>query len=170
MADIEIEGLAELNNRIREIAGDVKKAKRPLTTASVYMLGSIEKNFQQQGRPKKWTPLNPKTLELRRKSRKANKAAGIKTGRGSRILIDMARLKNSMTFLATDTSAEVGTNVVYARRHQFGYPGVEKKEGDDKEKKGPGRGRGKTPARPFILIQGEDIREIGEIFKRHFKR
>lgn len=169
MADIEIQGLPELNNRIREIAGNAKRAKRPLTTASVYMLGSIEKNFQQQGRPEKWTPLNPKTLELRRKSRKARKAAGAKTGRGSRILIDMGRLKNSMTFLATDTSSEIGTNVIYARRQHFGYPGVEKSEGD-KDKKGPGRGRGKTPSRKFMMIQEEDVKEIGEIFKRHFKK
>lgn len=158
MADIEIQGLPELNNRIRQIAGNVKRAKRPLTTASVYMLGSIEKNFQQQGRPQKWTPLSPRTLASRRKRNKRLRAEGEAAGRGSRILIDMARLKNSMTFIATDTSSEIGTNVKYARRHQFGYPG------------GQGRGHSKTPARPFLVVQPEDIKEIGEIFSRHFRK
>ena len=49
----------------------------------------------------------------------------------------------------------VGTNVIYGPRQHFGYPG------------GSGRGRSKTPARPFLMFQDEDIRDIGEIFKRH---
>ena len=154
----EFGGLDHLNKRLSEIAANARSTKRPLISASVYMLGSIEKNFQAQGRPRRWTPLNPQTLASRRKGNRAKRAKKETAGRGSRILIDTARLKNSMSFNADDKSAEIGTNVVYAARHHFGYPG------------GKGRGRSKTPARPFLLVQAEDIRKIEEIFSRHLRK
>lgn len=162
MADAnKIQGLEELIARLQEIVGDVKHIRRPLLSAGVYMLGSIERNFQGQGRPTKWKPLSERTLASRRGARKARKKAGAATGRGSRILIDMARLKNSMaTKVVDDQSVETGTNVVYGPRHQFGYiPGGKK-----------GRGQVKTPARPFLMFQPEDVDAIGRIFQRHIAR
>ncbi len=153
----EFGGLDHLNKRLGEIAANARTVKRPLISSAVYMLGSIEKNFQAQGRPRKWSPLNPRTLASRRK-RKATAGGDRQVRRGSRILIDTVRLKNSMSFNVEDESAEIGTNVVYAARHHFGYPG------------GKGRGRSKTPARPFLLVQAEDIRKIEEIFSRHLRK
>ena len=60
-----IQGLEELVERLREIADDAKHLKRPLKSAGVYMLGSIERNFQEQGRPVKWTALSFRTLAAR---------------------------------------------------------------------------------------------------------
>lgn len=145
----EFEGLDKLLRRLDQLALDTRRVERPLRAAGAYMLGSIEKNFQQQGRPKKWTPLAPSTIARRRKGK----------GRGgARILIDKAALKNSMSFRVVGPATEVGTNLIYGRRHHFGYPG------------GEGRGHSKTPARSFLLVQTEDIREIGEIFSRHVRR
>lgn len=109
------------------------------------MKASIERNFQASGRPKKWKPLAESTLERRK-------------GRSPKILIDSSHLKNSMSDRLTSDGVEVGTNVIYAKRQHFGYPG------------GSGRGHSKTPARPFMLLQEEDIRDIGEVFKRHIAR
>jgi phage gpG-like protein len=59
--------------------------------------------------------------------------------------------------LRTD-GVEVGTNMVQAKRQHFGYPG------------GTGRGRSKTPARPYMMFQNEDQDAIGTIFSRHYSR
>lgn len=151
MADIV--GIDGLFRRLTELATDIRQVQRPLEAAGAVMLGSIEENFQQQGRPQKWTPLSARTLAGRRQGR--NKK------RSPQILIDRARLKNSMAMkvnVGSDSYVEVGTNVVYAARHHFGYAG------------GTGRGRSKTPARPFLMIQDEDYDQIGAIFNRHISR
>lgn len=169
----QIQGLEELIERLKQIAGDAKHIRRPLLSAGVYMLGSIERNFQEQGRPVKWTPLSPRTLASRRGARKSRKKAGTPTGRGSRILIDMARLKNSMaTKVVDDQGVAVGTNVVYGPRQQFGFKGVP----SGKRSKTKGllvgwqRGKSYTPARPFLMFQPADIDAICRIFERHIAR
>lgn len=138
--------------RLGELALDTRRVEKPLKASGAYMLGSIEKNFQAQGRPKRWDPLSPRTLAGRRKGRR-------KKG-GPKILIDTARLKNSMSVkLVEGPGALVGTNVKYARRQHAGY---------DSEQKG--RGHSKTPARAFMMFQDEDHDAIGRIFSRHIAR
>jgi phage virion morphogenesis protein len=146
------EGLEKLLNRLGALALDTKRVEKPLKAAGAYMLESIEKNFQQQGRPKRWDPLSPRTLAGRRRGRR--KKGGLK------ILIDTARLKNSMSVkLVEGPAVAVGTNVKYARRQHAGY------DSEDKS-----RGHSRTPARAFLMFQDEDYDRIGEIFKRHITR
>ncbi|WP_253566523.1 phage virion morphogenesis protein [Burkholderia cenocepacia] len=81
----------------------------PITALiSESMMGAVEENFAQQGRPK-WLGLSPKTLKRRREE------AG--TGK---ILQRSGRLAGSVVPSHDATSARVGTNVVYAAIHQFG--------------------------------------------------
>lgn len=144
----DFQGIDLLFRRVREMRQNVQDADKALRAASVYVLGSVEKTFRAQGRPKAWTALAPATLAKRRKGR----------GRGGpQILIDRARLKNSISYRLTGAGAEIGTNVIYAKRQHFGYEG------------GKGRGRSKTPARPFLVIQPEDVTEIGNIFRRRLR-
>lgn len=149
MAD-DIQGLTRLLGRMSRVATATRHVESALHAAGAYMVGSVEKNFQQQGRPKKWTPLAPATLKRRRKGR----------GRGGpKILIDTAKMKNQVGFKVHSEGVEVGLNAVQARRQHFGYQGR------------PARGHSATPARPFLLLQEpEDIKEIGEIFRRHIER
>lgn len=143
------QGFERLLRRVGKLENDVRDTDRPLKAAGVYMLGSIERNFQAQGRPDKWTALNESTLARRRKGR----------GKGrSQILIDTAHLKNSTAMRLTGDGVEIGTNVIYAPRQHFGYEG------------GEGRGQAETPARPFLMFQDEDIDAIGNIFRRHIER
>lgn len=146
----DIQGLGRLLKRVEQLATDTRHVERPLNAAGQLIVTSVEKNFQEQGRPEKWTPLSPRTIGARRRGR----------GRGGpRILIDSARLKNSVTHkLVAGPGVKVGTNAIYARRQHFGYPG------------GEGRGKAKTPARPFLMVHKEDIRDIAEIFRRHLER
>lgn len=145
----DVQGLGKLLGRLGKLATDTSRVEAPLKAAGAYMLGSIEKNFRAGGRPVKWEGLADGTLRRRRRGR----------GRGGpRVLIDKARLKNSFSYRVTTAGVEIGTNVVYARRHHFGYEG------------GSGRGQSPTPARPFLLFQDEDLKEIGDIFQRHIEK
>ena len=146
-----IKGIEQVLNRFLIIEESVKNLAPAMRASGVYMLGSVERNFKAQGRPQKWQALAPSTLAQRRKG----KGKG-----GAQILIDTARMKNSVTSAnamnLTSSGFSIGTNVIYAPRQHFGYPG------------GAGRGRSKTPARPFLLFQSEDKDAIYTIFNRHF--
>lgn len=147
-----IDGLDRLAKRIAELAFDTRRVERPLHAIGVYMLGSVERNFQAQGRPTRWTPLKPSTLARRRK--------GPHQG-GPQILMDTGGLKHSIkeqVTLSGNSSVSIGSNKKYARRQQMGYEG--------KTGKGAGRGHSPTPARPFLLIQEEDKPKIIEIARR----
>ena len=145
-----IDNLDRLAKRIADLAFDTRRVERPLHAVGVYMLSSVQKNFDEQGRPQRWTPLKPSTLARRRKG----KGSG-----GAKILTDTGRLKNSISHKlvagADGPGVSVGSNVKYARRQQKGYPG--------KTGKGAGRGHSPTPPRPFLLIQTEDVPKIVKI-------
>ncbi len=142
-----IQGLENILRRVSRLATDTRHVEKPLKASGTYMLGSIEKNFKAGGRPNKWAPLSAGTIAGRRNKRKSS----------IKILVDRGRLKNSHSMRLVSKGVQVGTNIVYAPRQHFGYPG------------GEGRGRSKTSARPFVMFQQEDIREIGEIFARHVR-
>jgi phage virion morphogenesis protein len=74
----------------------------------------------------------------------------LKKRRGSKILVDTARLKNSIKVQASSDKVVVGTNVIYAAIQHFGGMA--------------GRGhKVRIPARPFMMIQDEDWKEINEV-------
>lgn len=154
----DIQGLGALLRRLNQLATDTRHVEAPLKAAGAVMLGSVEKNFRAQGRPVQWEPLAGGGGGRRRDGRGRYSKGKAGRRRRGKILIDKARLKNSISYRLVTAGVEVGTNVIYARRHHFGYEG------------GEGRGRSRTPARPFLLIHDEDIRDIGEIFRRHVEK
>jgi len=142
-----LEGIERVLNRSGRLKRDIKHVERPMKAAGTYMVGSIVRNFNSSGRPKKWQKLAESTIAGRRKG----KGKG-----GLKILIDKGQLRNSHSIRLRGDGVEIGTNMVQAKRQHFGYPG------------GTGRGRAKTPARPFVMYQDEDPDAIGKIFSRHF--
>jgi len=62
---------------------------------------------------------------------------------------------NSVSWKATARSVEVGTNKVYAAIHQFGGEAGRKSK------------RVTIPARPYLLVQDEDIAEIRASITAH---
>lgn len=118
------------------------------------MLDAVEENFAQQGRPR-WADL--KSVRIRR-------------GAGYKILQDTGRLAGSITPSSDDTTARVGTNLVYARIHQFGgktkahvIRAKNKKAlytpfGPRKQVNHPGS---VIPARPFLSLTERDLQRIG---------
>lgn len=127
------------------------------------MRSSAVKNFEEGGRPR-WIP-----------SRKSK----------GKTLIKTSRLMSSINSMASKIRSETGTNAVYAAIHQFGFDGMVKitahrrkvKSRDIKEgRKTIARGIGfvrdhermmKVPARPFLMVQDEDMTEIRQAIAAH---
>ena len=145
-----MQGLDRLMNRVARLKGDIKQVEKPMKAAGTYMIGSIQKNFAASGRPKKWQRLAASTVRQRRRG--SGGKGGVKP------LMDTGQLRNSHSMKLRRDGVEVGTNMVQAKRQHFGYPG------------GTGRGRSKTPARPFVMFQDEDADAIGQLFVRHLRR
>lgn len=114
-------------------------------TLSDRTLLRFERQRDPDGNP--WTPHAPATV-MRRALR-----GGSGTG-SAQILIDSARLRNSITHVAGRDRVSVGTNVIYAAIHQLGGQA--------------GRGGAATiPPRPFLGLDAADREDIPEILKRH---
>lgn len=123
---IEDGGIRTMLERLQGRMGNLTPAMR---TIGETVRSSVERNFEAQGRPAKWTP-SQRVLRT-----------------GGQTLSLSGRLRRSFSVKATGKEAVVGTNVVYAAIHQMGG------------RAGRG-GKVKLPARPFLLVQDEDWREI----------
>ena len=167
-------GLSDTLVRLHRGLTDVEK---PMRRVGVYMISSIHKNFDAQGRPVKWAGLSPMTKSLRR--------SGVGPG-GMLILQDTGALRNSITYtLEGRDSLRVGTNLEYAKKLHFGGVNVMSahtervkshsrtyKTGTSKVKsfsRRVPRREYKVPARPFILIQDSDVPVIEKIFIDHIR-
>ena len=107
------------------------------------MEASIQRNFEEEGRPKKWDSLSPETL----KNKPNTKILQVK-GHGGGLL-------GSIHFEVMPNSVQIGTNKIYAAIHQFGGQA--------------GRGHKITiPAREYLLVQDEDWREIRQLGTEFF--
>lgn len=143
-----------------------------------YMPGSVQKNFDAQGRPARWAPLKLGTMSAFQMSRASfwNKprkdggrslsVAGRAALAGRLILTDTSRLRNSIKFrvVAGGKGVEGFTNVKYAAIQQLGgqigaiknrvkkalfWPGLAHPVKDAK--------RGIIPARPYLVFQDGDV-------------
>lgn len=155
-----MEGWEGLGKRLAELAFDTRHVEHTLQAIGVYAVGSIQKNFEEQGRPKKWSPLSPVTVALRLRGKRH------KSGGGMKILQDSTDLKNSIServvLGGSESYVAVGTNKQYARRQHEGYPG-------DKSAK-LFSGHRPTPARPFLMLQEEDKPKIAKIVERALEK
>lgn len=150
----------------------------PLKQSAIYMLGSVMRNFEAQGRPRPWAPLSRMTLQLRRK--------GMSFG-SPMILQDTGMLKNSISYELMDgNSVRVGTNMPYASKLQYGgksvIPAHRERVKSHTRKMGSRsvmikafdrdvpRRTFTTPARPFVLFQTEDKVEVRKIFLDYLQR
>ena len=169
------EKVVALLKRTREKAKDLRI---PLKQSGILMLSSIDKNFRAEGRPKKWAPLSPMTIAMRRKK-----------GRGAKILQDTGRGKSSIVYkVVSNQKVQIGTNLDYMRIHQEGgsikmpardiYPvkaralhWVDPNTGEDVfamhvHQKAR---TAKIPQRKFLLFQEEDKKNIVKIFTEYLE-
>jgi phage gpG-like protein len=142
------------------------------------MLDAVEENFAREGRPK-WLGLRPSTLSGR-VAQQLGKRGQLKDGRmsilqgrraaaGVRILQRSGRLAGSITPWSDGFGAMVGTNVTYARIHQFGgktkphviRPKYKKALAfNGRLAKSVNHPGSKIPARPFLQLTAGDNDKI----------
>ncbi len=141
---------------VQQLAENIERPQKMLQEIGVVMLSSVQQNFQEQGRPIPWVP-----------SRRAIEQHG-------QTLRDTGRLMNSITMKVYENSVSVGTNVSYAGLMHFGGIVVSGKHIGWRILK-PGtkktftkrsvflKAGTKIPARPFLMLQSEDIETIKQI-------
>ncbi len=151
-------GSISLGGDIRKLTGHMRKLKNISFAATNEVLAQIARTstrdrFREQKAPdgKAWIP-----------SIRVKEEGGV-------TLTQTSRLKNSIRAKSDDTGFAVGTNVIYARRHQLGDKKAvlikaKKKRGLRFQVGGrwitKGSVKVKIPARPFLGISEDDLLEI----------
>lgn len=106
-----------LSDELSPIISDIAKtAQHPgglMSAFAAYMLTSTQRRFELETDPegKKWKPLAKRTSLKKIRSRQRGTANMLRVTN---------RLYSSLTTQSDETSAVVGTNMVYAAAHQFG--------------------------------------------------
>jgi len=157
---------SELKALLSHLQGGLEDLTPAMKTIGQVVRTSVIRNFEKGGRPR-WAV-----------SQRVKNDGGV-------TLSESHRLRNSINVQANKSSVAVGTNVAYAAVHQFGAEkgsfGVVTalvKEHIRNTKSGkPSKVRshsrqaklpwGDIPARPFLMVQDEDWKEIGEAIKDH---
>ena len=138
---------------IAELEGSRKRMMNlepALKKSGVMMLRSIDRNFERQGRPKRWASLSPK-YALRKAALGGSNLilVGPPSPMGGKRKFKgvPGSLRSSITYDAEPVRLTIGTAISYAKYHHFGTM--------------------KMPQRRFLLFQNEDIRNIGKLVKEH---
>lgn len=140
--------LERVNSYLKAMALEMTTFKKPLQKCvKDVIIPSIQKNFDVGGRPS-WAPYSQETLDF-------HKMLGESVS--DSLLVKTGALKSAMgsesIWTITGNEAYIAglpDNVWYGALHQAGYPG--------------GSGNGPIPARPFAMIQEEDMPAIDKIF------
>jgi phage gpG-like protein len=135
-----------------EIAGDLSglvNRSKDMTPAmraiGLYFMGTTEKTFKAEGRPKKWTKLAPSTIQDR--IRKGFRPGPILTRTGDLRRSLTQRGAQKQIFRVTRNSMTLGSSVPYLSVHQ--------------------RGTRNVPQRVFIQILSQDVKNVGEIINKY---
>ncbi len=134
---------------VRETVKGIKSVREPMKRAiRDVMSPSIKLNFSRGGRPKKWLPLAPDTIKIRQRE-------GF-NGSGP-VLIRTRKLRNAAIAQARWKIDGIRGQALYGNfpaRAKYGpihQIGVRKDAGS-------------IPARPFAVIQEQDMDEIKKVF------
>jgi len=129
---------------LKILADNSKDLSDPLNSIKNLLLSSVQENFDDEGRPKKWKDLADSTKAARQKK---NKWPGP-------ILNVEGDLSSSINAQVDGNSILVGSGLPYARIHDLGgMAGKGKKV--------------KIPQREFLVFQDEDRKEAREILLEH---
>lgn len=123
----------------KDAAKDLEDFTKPLTIIGNHMLGSVNQNFKDGGRPEQWKALNSKT-----EKRKKKKGGG---ARSSKTLIDKGRMRQTVIAPPpTKTEVKIFPTVDYAVFHETGTKHM--------------------PRRSFMLFQDQDLKFVDETFDK----
>ena len=181
MAVIEIQGLENVEKKLKILYQKGVNTRPLLGIMGTMMVATVDRNFEAEGRPNRWAPRRKlsnanlafsavqkaKGTKRYQNAKRPGTKAGILRGAalksvGNRILQNSGKLKQSMTFKVSATSVEVGPGggLPYARIHQLGGIIRPVKAKCLAVPFGGGILRlkqVKIPARPYLIVPPEDI-------------
>ena len=108
MKPVEIDD-KKVSRLLKDLERRVKNRRPVMREIGEIMMLSIQRNFEDEGRPKKWAGLSP-----------AYKKARYEKGYDGKILQETGKLLQSINPKATNDSVTVGTAIEYAVFHQDG--------------------------------------------------
>jgi phage virion morphogenesis protein len=153
-ASVNLDNLMSVEDRMKHL-------QHFYEAAGEILVGSIVKNFEEQGRPNRWKPLSAATVMGgagyggQRMTRRGQVTKGFERHlQGKQILITRGMLRNSIKKEATSEHAVAGSNLQYAAIHNFGGEAGRKSA------------RVLIPARPFVMAQPEDHARMNEALRR----
>jgi phage virion morphogenesis protein len=152
--------LDAVSARLRKLMALGADLRAPLTSIGRVMRSSVLKNVMTGGRYEaagSWRGGNTRWQDLA----ESTKAARAKRGKWPGPILEVSEggggLMSSMSVSVGKDSVTVGTNKPYGGIHQFGGMA------------GPGR-KVPIPARPYLVVQDEDIEDMTEILDRHISK
>ena len=172
MIEITLRNREKLDNALVDLERELQNPQKALNQIGILMVASVDKNFEEQGRPQKWVSLSPMTIAMRRDKDKSK----------IKILQDSGILRGSIAYKVAEdgSSVAVGTNVSYGKAHQLGGTShipartiipktakalrfvIDGKVVFAKKVKQKAR-TAIIPRRPFLLFQETDISNIRDV-------
>lgn len=152
----------ELHEALRRLGRGVPREVKEAIAEGI--LTRTHRRFEESRAPDgtPWPPLSLATLEKEVRPRDRLKRGGISAAAQRRMalrkpLVKTVGLKNSISWKVVGSRIYVGTNLEYARIHQFGgYAG---------------RGRKvRIPARPYLGLTEEDLEEAEALLREWIRR
>jgi len=145
-------------DRLKKVAGKAGNLSAPLNACGEILLSSIESNFEAEGRFSEvgsWRGGNSRWADLSERTKEARARVG--KWPGKTLQMSAGGLAASISKTVQGNTLTVGTNKAYAAIHQFGGQA--------------GRGRRVTiPARPFLVIQDEDVEDMMDVLSKHMEK
>ena len=142
--NIKAEGVNRLKQRLNHQANNLLNLQPLWQSVGMYVQKrTIKERFDKEQAPdgSKWQPLSQARIKQRLKRHKSG---------NMKILQDTGELRRSVQYEAGQTYVRIGSNLIYARTHQFG--------------------RGKIPARPFLGATPNERQHINDMFRAYLKR
>ena len=142
--NIKPEGVTRLKQRLNAQANSLLNLQPFWQLVGMYVQKqTIKERFDKEQAPDgaKWKSLSAARIKQRMRRHRTGQM---------KILQDVGELRRSVQYEATQTYVRIGSNLIYARTHQFG--------------------RGKIPARPFLGITPNERRHINDMFRAYLKR
>ena len=138
------QGSSQIKQKLSELVDKVARMKNLwMSVGSYVQRQTIKERFDKEQTPdgSKWTHLAPATVKKRMKRHKSG---------DMKILQDTGELRRSIAYEAGECWVRIGSNLKYARTHQFG--------------------RGHIPARPFLGITPSERLHISNMLRSYFQR
>ena len=164
--NVKASGVQKLKRKIQSQAEHILNIKPFWQSVGMYIQKqTVKERFDKEQAPDgtKWKPLSRMTIALRLRRNKSG---------NMRILQDTGELRRSIKYEAGNNYIKVGSNLKYARIHQFGGTiNVSKKMRGFMYHRGFYVGsRIRIPARPFLGVTSNERKHVNDMLRAYLRR